>query len=105
MLIGLFVYLAGRRWLPPEAPRGNAKAQAEEHPPIGRRGLLQVALLVAILPILMLSIVGNQQYHNGFPLWSQKHMDMVVAGFTVPAAVVSIGKNRVDSEAASSTAL
>lgn len=84
MLIGLFVYLAGRRWLPPEAPRGNAKAQAAEHPPIGRRGLLQVALLVAILPILMLSIVGNQQYHNGFPLWSQQHMDMVVAGFTVP---------------------
>ena len=28
-----------------------------------------------------------------------------VAGFTVPAAVVSIGKNRVDSDAASSTAL
>jgi POT family proton-dependent oligopeptide transporter len=84
MLIGLFVYLAGRRWLPPEAPRGNAKAQAQEHPPMGRRGLLQVALLVAILPILMLSIVGNQQYHNGFPLWSQQHMDMVVAGFTVP---------------------
>ncbi len=28
-----------------------------------------------------------------------------LAGFTVPAAVVSIGKNRVDSEAASSTAL
>jgi hypothetical protein len=28
-----------------------------------------------------------------------------VAGFTVPAAVVNIGKNRVDSDAASSTAL
>jgi hypothetical protein len=28
-----------------------------------------------------------------------------VAGLTVPAAVVSIGKNRVDSDAASSTAL
>jgi POT family proton-dependent oligopeptide transporter len=82
MLIGLFVYLAGRRHLPPEAPRGNGQAQAR--PPIGRRGLLQVALLVAILPILMLSIVGNQQYNNGFPLWSQQHMDMNVGGFNVP---------------------
>jgi proton-dependent oligopeptide transporter, POT family len=84
MLIGLFVYLAGRRWLPPEAPRGNARAQAEAHPPIGRRGLRQVTLLVAILPVLMLSIVGNQQYNNGFPLWSQQHMDMNVGSFTVP---------------------
>ncbi len=84
MLIGLFVYLAGRRWLPPEAPRGTATTAAEVRPPIGRRGLLQVVLLVAILPVLMLSIVGNQQYNNGFPLWSQQHMDMTVGSFTVP---------------------
>ncbi len=87
MVIGLFVYLAGRRWLPPEstrsAARGSAKA-AEVKQPLGRRAVLQVVLLVAILPILMLSIVGNQQYNNGFPLWSQQHMDMVVAGFEVP---------------------
>ena len=87
MLIGLVVYLAGRRWLPPEPLRGAAKAAAAEQqalPPLSRRAVLQVALLVAILPLLMLSIVGNQQYNNGFPLWSQQHMDMVVAGFEVP---------------------
>ena len=84
MVIGLFVYLAGRRWLPPEAPRGRPEAGATRRPPLGRRGLQQVLLLVALLPLLMLSIVGNQQYNNGFPLWSQRHMDMVVAGFTVP---------------------
>lgn len=84
MVIGLFVYLAGRRWLPPEAPRGRAGPGAAHRPPLGRRGLAQVLLLVALLPLLMLSIVGNQQYNNGFPLWSQQHMDLVVAGFTVP---------------------
>ena len=84
MLIGLVVYLAGRRWLPPEPVRGEAQAGAPARPPLGRRGAARVALLVLILPILMLSIVGNQQYNNGFPLWSQQHMDMVVAGFTVP---------------------
>ncbi|MBV8036596.1 peptide MFS transporter [Roseateles sp.] len=82
MLIGLCVYLAGRRWLPPEPQRSAAKAEAR--PPIGRRGALQVTLLVAILPLLMLSIVGNQQFNNAYPLWSQQHMDMVVAGFEVP---------------------
>lgn len=84
MLIGLAVYLTGRRWLPPEAPRGAARSEAR--PPMGKRAALQVALLVAILPLLMLSIVGNQQYNNGFPLWSQQHMDMMVAGFAVPVS-------------------
>ncbi|MEO6277224.1 peptide MFS transporter [Roseateles sp.] len=82
MLIGLFVYLAGRRWLPPEPARGAAKAEAR--PPLGRRGLMQVLLLVAILPLLMLSIVGNQQFNNAYPLWSQQHMDMFIGSFEVP---------------------
>ncbi|WP_067068491.1 peptide MFS transporter [Roseateles chitosanitabidus] len=83
MLIGLFVYLAGRRFLPPE-PQSAAKTEAVAKPPIGRRGVMQVVLLVAILPLLMLSIVGNQQFNNAYPLWSQQYMDMVVGGFTVP---------------------
>ncbi|RZJ10433.1 MAG: MFS transporter [Rubrivivax sp.] len=82
MVIGLFVYLAGRRWLPPEPLRGAAHAQ--ERPPLGRRGMARMALLVGLLPLLMLSVVGNQQYNNGFPLWSQQHMDMHVGGFEVP---------------------
>jgi POT family proton-dependent oligopeptide transporter len=84
MLIGLFVYLGGRRYLPPETTRQAAKADAQSRPPLGRRGLMQVLLLVAILPLLMLSIVGNQQFNNAYPLWSQKVMDMWVGGFEVP---------------------
>jgi POT family proton-dependent oligopeptide transporter len=83
MLIGLFVYLRARRWLPPEPARSAADARAPAQP-IGRRGAMQVALLVAILPLLMLSIVGNQQFNNAYPLWSQQHMDMSVGGFEVP---------------------
>jgi proton-dependent oligopeptide transporter, POT family len=82
MVIGLFVYLAGRRWLPPEPARGAPRAEAR--PPLGRRGVMQVVVLVAILPLLMLSIVGNQQFNNAYPLWSQQHMDMFVGSFEVP---------------------
>jgi len=32
----------------------------------------------------MLSIVGNQQFQNAFPLWSQAHMDLVLFGWQVP---------------------
>jgi proton-dependent oligopeptide transporter, POT family len=86
MLIGLAVYLAGRRWLPPEpAPGASAKTGAGS----ARTGMTpaekaRLALLVALIPVLMLSIVGNQQFNNAFPLWSQKNMDLVLFGWQVP---------------------
>jgi dipeptide/tripeptide permease len=45
---------------------------------------MQVLLLVAILPLMMLSIVGNQQFNNAYPLWSQQYMDMAVGSVLVP---------------------
>jgi proton-dependent oligopeptide transporter, POT family len=88
MVIGLFVYLAGRRWLPPEAPpasRDNA-AGADRRPTPGMSGAdkARLVLLLALIPVLMLSVVGNQQYNNAYPLWSQKHMDLVFFGWQVP---------------------
>src|SRR6185437_14894115 len=85
MLIGLTVYLYGRRWLPPEPARGTSSRAAETP----RGGMTRVefgrlALLLALLPVLMLSIVGNQQYNNAFPLWAQEHMDLVLFGWSVP---------------------
>jgi POT family proton-dependent oligopeptide transporter len=83
MLIGLFVYLRGRRWLPPEPARSAADARAPAQP-IGRRGDDAGRPAGGHPAVLMLSIVGNQQFNNAYPLWSQQHMDMSVGGFEVP---------------------
>ena len=88
MLIGLVVYLFARPWLPPEEPlradaRTGAAARAPRKP-MTREEVLRVAVLVALIPVLCLSIVGNQQFSNAYPLWSQKHMDLVMFGFQVP---------------------
>ena len=103
MLIGLGVYLAGRRHLPPE-PRlrgraasedakgahasASAAASAARVAPAGmaRAETARLVLLVALLPVLMLSIVGNQQYANAYPLWSQKNMDLVLLGWQIPVS-------------------
>jgi POT family proton-dependent oligopeptide transporter len=82
MLCGLVVYLAGRRWLPPEPARITRQAAA--HAPMSRADKGRLALLVALIPVLMLSIVGNQQFGNAYPLWSQKNMDLVLLGWQVP---------------------
>jgi len=88
MLIGLVVYLAGRRWFPPEpelpGPTRSAKTPAPERAGMTRAEKTRLALLVALIPVLMLSIVGNQQFNNAYPLWSQKYMDLVLFGWQVP---------------------
>ncbi|MEO8525596.1 MAG: peptide MFS transporter [Caldimonas sp.] len=85
MLIGLVVYLTGRRWLPPE-PTLGAAARTAAGPRVGmtRAEKARLALLIALIPVLMLSIVGNQQFANAYPLWAQEHMDFVLFGWQVP---------------------
>ncbi len=84
MLIGLAVYLTGRRWLPPEPLLGTAGKAAAPRKAMTGADKARVALLVGLIPVLMLSIVGNQQFNNAFPLWSQKNMDLVMFGWQVP---------------------
>jgi len=82
MLIGLVVYLFARPWLPREVPRD--KRVREVRAPLTRDEWKRMALLVALLPVLMLSVVGNQQFQNAFPQWSDRYMDLVLFGWQVP---------------------
>jgi POT family proton-dependent oligopeptide transporter len=86
MVIGLFVYLGGRRWLPPEPEVGKGRVAGAASPGsrMSRTDVARLLLLIGLIPLLMLSIVGNQQYQNAFPLWSQKNMDLVLFGWEVP---------------------
>jgi POT family proton-dependent oligopeptide transporter len=51
---------------------------------MARGDLARLVLLAGLIPVLMLSIVGNQQFQNAYPLWSQEHMDLVFFGWQVP---------------------
>ncbi|MDT8998277.1 peptide MFS transporter [Paucibacter sp. APW11] len=84
MVIGLVVYLAGRRWLPVEAPRQAASKDSAPRAKMSGNERARLLLLIAIIPLLMGSIVGNQQFNNAYPLWSQKYMDLVLFGWEIP---------------------
>ncbi|MCK9688014.1 peptide MFS transporter [Scleromatobacter humisilvae] len=83
MLIGLVTYLVGRGWLPPEPKLEKGHATVEQ-PPLTRTEWGRLWLLIGLLPLLMLSIVGNQQFNIGFTVWSDKHMDLMMFGWQVP---------------------
>jgi POT family proton-dependent oligopeptide transporter len=86
MLVALGIYLYGRRFLPPDAPRGaaaraEAKAQAA---PMSTRDWQVLTLLVLLLPVLALSIVGNNQIQNAYLIWADKSADLHLFGLSVP---------------------
>ena len=84
MLIGLVVYLSGHRWLPAEGGRrARAAAEAPAHPPLVKGDGARVAVLILLLPLLMLSALGNQQIFNAYLLWGQANFDLSLFGMHV----------------------
>jgi POT family proton-dependent oligopeptide transporter len=87
MLIGLSVYLYGRRWLPAEAaPRGRRDAGVERpaHPPLVPGDGKRIVALVLLLPLLVLSALGNQQIFNSYLVWGDANYNLSFFGRTMP---------------------
>ena len=83
MAIGLATYLLGRKTFPPEPVRQSGPAEVRE--PLTSREWGTIALLILLLPVLAISIVGNQQIFNVYLIWAGKNYQMTYGGFTVPS--------------------
>ncbi len=84
MLIGLLTYIAGRRTLPPEAPRQKAGTAPAAKTPMTRRDWTRIALLIALLPMMAVSLVGNQQIFNAYLVWGEANYQLSILGFAMP---------------------
>src|SRR5262249_38398429 len=86
MLIGLTVYLLGRKHYPPDPLRARRQGASsrEQRPPLTSRDVKVVVILVAMLPVLSLSIVGNQQIFAAYLIWAQKNYQTVFFGYDMP---------------------
>jgi POT family proton-dependent oligopeptide transporter len=82
MLISLVIYLAGRRHLPPDPPLRRAVAKSAR-PPMTAHEWRVVVLLLALLPVLAASIVGNNQIFNAYLLWADKSVDRHLFGVPI----------------------
>lgn len=87
MLFALVVYLIARGQLPSDRPvlqhEGQDAAQREKRPPIGRSSILPI---FALLPILSLMAVPNQQIFNAYLLWGKANYDFQISGLTIPTS-------------------
>ena len=82
MLVGLVIYLSGRRWLP--ADTIAVKAMSGRRAPLSRRECRVIVTLVALIPVLAIGTVGNQEIFNAYLLWVPDHIDLVFFGHTMP---------------------
>lgn len=82
MALGLAIYLFGRSTFPPEPVRRNGTG--EKRPPLTARDWQVVILLVALLPVLAVSIIGNQEIFDAYLVWGEKNFQTVFFGFNMP---------------------
>ena len=82
MLIGLAIYLSGRRWLPVDD--AVVRVRSAPRSPLRRDERAVVVLLVALLPGLAVGTVGNQEIFNASLLWVPSHIDLVFFGHQMP---------------------
>jgi POT family proton-dependent oligopeptide transporter len=83
MLIGLGIYLAGRKHLAPEPPVGR-KRNAAPRPPLQAGDKRTIAILVILLPVLALASVGNQQMGDAYMVWGDQNLQLKMLGFDMP---------------------
>lgn len=83
MLIGLAIYLHGRKWLPPEQQaRRNDNGKSSQQ--LLRGELRRVIVMLLLVPALGVSLVGNMQISNAYLLWAETNYQLQVFGITMP---------------------
>jgi proton-dependent oligopeptide transporter, POT family len=80
MLIGLAIYVIGRPSLPKERPRGRR----EKRVALTRGDKNAVVTLILLIPVLALSLVGNQEIFNAYLVWGERNFQIVFFGRTMP---------------------
>jgi POT family proton-dependent oligopeptide transporter len=85
MVLGLLIYLSGRRYLPAE-DRPVAREQRKPREPLSRGDWLCVLYLVILIPVLAVSLLTNQEIFNAYLTWGDQHFNLRLMGFTFPSS-------------------
>jgi len=83
MLIGLAIYLSGRKWLPPDSVVAENKEKAAKSRFTHREKTAIIALLL-LLPVLTIAIIGNQQIFNAYLVWAERNVNLIFFGQRMP---------------------
>jgi POT family proton-dependent oligopeptide transporter len=75
MVLGLIIYLRGRRYLPAEERAAPSEEPALREP-LTRDDWMCVLYLVILIPVLAVSLLTNQEIFNAYLVWGDQHFDL-----------------------------
>jgi len=85
MVLGLIIYLSGRRWLAPEG-RSLRRSEPIEREPLRREDWLCVLYLVILIPVLAVALLTNQQIFNAYLTWGDQQFNLRAFGHNFPSS-------------------
>jgi POT family proton-dependent oligopeptide transporter len=85
MVLGLIIYMAGRRYLPREE-RAGPKEEPALREPLTRSDWMNVVYLVILIPVLAVSLLTNQEIFNAYLVWADKHFNLNLLGYHFPSS-------------------
>jgi POT family proton-dependent oligopeptide transporter len=84
MVLGLFIYLSGRKYLPVEnrPVRGEERVPRE---PLSREDWMCVVYLLILIPVLAVSLLTNQEIFNAYIVWGDEQFNRNIFGWAFPS--------------------
>ncbi|TPG41427.1 MFS transporter [Sphingomonas koreensis] len=89
MVIGLCIYLSGRKYLPPDPRIEARKTPAAVKPAMTRRDWRVLILLVLLIPVLAIGSIGNQELYNAYLLWADRSYDFFLFSVRLPTTFLA----------------
>ena len=85
MVLGLFIYLSGRKYLPSES-RATRAEEARAREPLTRGDWLCVLYLLILIPVMAISLLTNQEIFNAYLVWGDQQFNLTFMGTTLPSS-------------------
>jgi POT family proton-dependent oligopeptide transporter len=84
MVLGLMIYLSGRKYLPAEN-RAVTREEKAGREPLTREDWMCVLYLLILIPVLAISLLTNQEIFNAYLVWGDQHFDLSLLGWKFPS--------------------
>ncbi len=81
MVLGLFIYFSGRRYLPVEELKSPSEDPALREP-LTRDDWRSVVYLLILIPVLAVSLLTNQEIFNAYLVWGDQRFDLTLLNNT-----------------------
>ena len=84
MVLGLIIYLSGRRWLPPDDRPTRDNREAREK--LTRDDWMCVIYLLILIPVLAVALLTNQEIFNAYLVWGDQQFNLTFGDTTLPTS-------------------